>query len=174
MTNSIFKIFDKSENKHVTEILEKSKSKHRAAHNAQVEPDVDQLAGELEQWLKKMRCVTSMRLEHFADIKVGPSDAPINWDDVTVLEPYPTLKGLKFEYKGGKDQNGKFKGKAFLEFENGDIVHGMFQDGMRQGECRTETNINGLRVLVGQYQDDKLSGKSKVKTRLLFTCDGRS
>jgi hypothetical protein len=33
---------------------------------------------------------------------------------------------------------------------------------MRQGECRIETFRNKLRVIIGNYERDKLHGKAKV------------
>ena len=65
-------------------------------------------------------------------------------------------------FKGGKDRNGKFKGRGQIEFENGDLITGVFDNNLRHGECRVETFRNGLRVIVGTYDKDKLSGKAKV------------
>ena len=65
-------------------------------------------------------------------------------------------------FKGGKDRNGKFKGRGQIEFENGDLITGMFDNSIRHGECRVETFRHGLRVIIGTYIKDKLCGKAKV------------
>lgn len=39
---------------------------------------------------------------------------------------------------------------------------GSFESGMRQGECRIETFKNKLRVIIGNYERDKLHGKAKI------------
>ena len=38
----------------------------------------------------------------------------------------------------------------------------MFDNNIRQGECRVETLRNGLSIILGTYVKDKLSGKAKV------------
>ena len=41
--------------------------------------------------------------------------------------------------KGVRDEQGLIKGKATIEFENGDSMTGFFVYGLRHGECRIET-----------------------------------
>lgn len=98
------------------------KSKDEAAY----QKTVDEYAKELEQWLKKMKCtgVTGIRLDSFADVKVGPSNEPLDPASPS-LEPYPNLWQEKFSYKGYKDEHGRAKGRAELELENGDFVTGL-------------------------------------------------
>ena len=86
----------------------------------------DEFAKELEQWVKKMKCtgVTGIRLDHFSDIKVGVSEDPVDPSSPS-LEPYPNLWQEKFKYKGYKDEQGRARGRAVLEMDNGDIVSGM-------------------------------------------------
>lgn len=128
-----------------------------------VEKTVDQYAKDLEQWLKKMKCtgVTGVRLESFSDINVG-----ILAEDVDPfspsLEPYPNLWKEKHTYKGYKDELGRPKGRAVVEMENGDIVSGLFHEGLRHGECRTETSRLNLSHMVGNYVKDQLHGKAKL------------
>lgn len=127
------------------------------------EKTVEKVARELEQWTKKMRCsgTTGQRLESFKDIKVGVLEDDVLYKSPT-LEPFPDLTKEKFTFKGGKDRNGKLKGRGQIEFENGDLITGVFDNSIRHGECRVETFRNGLRVIIGTYVKDKLSGKAKV------------
>ena len=85
----------------------------------------DEYAKDLEQWLKKMKCtgVTGIRLESFNDIKVGVLEEKVDTSAPSV-EPFPKLWQQKFKYKGYKDEHGRPKGKATIEFENGDNIHG--------------------------------------------------
>jgi hypothetical protein len=87
---------------------------------------VDDYAKDLEQWLKKMKCsgATSTRLENFTEIKVGVADMPVDSCSKS-LEPYPNLWEEEFEYKGYTDDQGRLKGRATLEFANGDSIFGM-------------------------------------------------
>ena len=123
-------------------------------------------AREIDQWIKKMKCsgTTGLRLDSFKDVKVG-----VLADDVVYkspsIEPYPNLSKEppdSYVFKGGKDRQGKFKGKGLIEFENGDVITGYFDDGLRHGECRVETFRNSLRVIIGNYSRDRLNGKAKV------------
>ena len=85
----------------------------------------EEYAKELEQWLKKMKCtgVTGIRLESFCDIKVGILDDNVDHNAVSI-EPYPNLWKEKHKYKGYKDEQGRPRGKAVIEFENGDCISG--------------------------------------------------
>ena len=65
-----------------------------------------------------------------------------------------------FRFKGGKDRSGKFKGRGQIEFENGDLITGVFDNNLRHGDCRVETFRNGLRVIVGTYVKDKAGATS--------------
>ncbi len=49
-----------------------------------------------------------------------------------------------------------------VEFENGDLMSGFFDDGRRKGEFRVETFKNNLRVIIGNYERDQLNGKARV------------
>ena len=49
-----------------------------------------------------------------------------------------------------------------VEFENGDLLSGFFDDGQRKGEFRVETFRNKLRLIIGGYERDQLSGRAKV------------
>ena len=117
----------------------------------------DQYAKDLNQWLKKMKCtgVTGVRLESFADIKIGINDERLDPSSPS-LEPYPNLSEEEFEYKGYTDEEGRLKGKAFLELENGDTISGSFHEGLRHGECRVETGKNGLNFIIGNYVRDQV------------------
>lgn len=86
----------------------------------------EEYAKDLEQWLKKMKCtgVTGIRLESFAEIKVGMNEDPPDPSSPS-LEPYPNLWGEKFSYKGYRDDLGRAKGRAVIEMENGDLISGM-------------------------------------------------
>ena len=83
----------------------------------------EEYAKELEQWLKKMKCtgVTGIRLESFADIKVGILDDNVDHNAISI-EPYPNIWKEKHKYKGYNDENGKPRGKAVIEFENGTTI----------------------------------------------------
>lgn len=75
-----------------------------------------------------MKCsgATGSRLENFRDVKVGVCQEPVDYRNSTSFEPYPTLKDEDYVFRGGKDANGKFKGKGSIEFENGDLISGTF------------------------------------------------
>ena len=49
------------------------------------------------------------------------------------------VEGQKYKLRGACDEKGQFKGKAIIEFENGDTINGFFVNGLRHGECRIET-----------------------------------
>ena len=66
-----------------------------------------------------------------------------------------SMSFIGFRFKGGKDRSGKFKGRGQIEFENGDLITGVFDNNLRHGDCRVETFRNGLRVIVGTYVKDK-------------------
>lgn len=134
------------------------------AVSAKAEKDLNFYAKELEQWLKKMKCTgaTGVTLEQFAELKVGVLDTKVDPCSSPCMEPYPSLAREKFVYKGVKDANGRLKGRAELEFENGDTLCGMFHNGMRHGECRVETGRKNLRAIIGNYTNDQLSGRAKV------------
>jgi len=129
----------------------------------------EEYAKELEQWLKKMKCtgVTGIRLESFADIKVGILDDNVDHNAISI-EPYPNIWKEKHKYKGYNDENGKPRGKAVIEFENGDCISGSFQEGLRHGECRIEiasenaAKRKNLAYLIGNYVKDQLHGKCKA------------
>lgn len=101
-------------------------AKHKPTATPARQKTVDEYAKDLEQWLKKMKCtgVTGIRLESFADIKVGINEEQLDPSSPS-LEPYPDLKKEKFVYKGYKDEHGRAKGRAVLEFENGDSINGL-------------------------------------------------
>lgn len=88
---------------------------------------VDEYAKDLEQWIKKMKCtgVTGIRLESFSDIKVGVNSDSVDPSSPS-LEPYPNLWEESFKTKGYKDEHGRLKGKAVLEFDNGDSITGRY------------------------------------------------
>lgn len=105
----------------------KNKSVHKTITPPPRQKTVDEYAKELEQWLKKMKCtgVTGIRLESFKEIKVGINEEPVDPSSPS-LEPYPNLwTEEKFTYKGYKDELGRAKGRATLEFENGDSINGL-------------------------------------------------
>lgn len=132
-----------------------------AANKKAVEAkSADQYAKDLEQWLKKMKCtgVTGVRLESFADIKIGINDERLDPNSPS-LEPYPNFPDEEFEYKGYTDEEGRLKGKAFIELENGDTISGSFHKGLRHGECRVETAKNGLNFIIGNYVEDQVSSQ---------------
>ena len=87
----------------------------------------DEYAKELEQWLKKMKCtgVTGIRLDSFSDIKVGINQDPLDIVSSPSLEPYPNLWEEDFKYKGYKDEQGRAKGRAVIELDNGDVISGL-------------------------------------------------
>jgi len=128
-----------------------------------VEKTVDQYAKDLEQWLKKMKCtgVTGVRLESFSDINVGILAEDVDPSSPS-LEPYPNLWKEKHTYKGYKDELGRPKGRAVVEMENGDTVSGLFHEGLRHGECRTETSRLNLSHMVGNYVKDQLEGIARM------------
>ena len=125
--------------------------------------ETNHFSREIDQWLKKMRCTgaTGQRLEKFRDIKVGVLPEDVEYKSAS-LEPYLSFKNHNFKFRGGRDKDGKFKGKGVIEFENGDIISGTFKNGMRHGECRIETFKNNMRVLIGNYERDMLNGKAKI------------
>ena len=127
------------------------------------EKDMDRLANELDQWLRKMKCsgVTGTRLDSFRDVKVGVCSDPVEFKAPNV-EPYPDLHSESFTFKGGKDRHGKWKGKGVIEMEDGNVIAGTFSDGMRHGECRVESSRGNLRLIIGSYERDKLNGKAKL------------
>ncbi|CAB4068287.1 SETD7 [Lepeophtheirus salmonis] len=128
------------------------------------ESDQERYSRELEQWIRKMKCTGNggMRLEQFKDIKVGLDTNPIIFGSPS-LEPYPNIyKEPDYKFKGGKDENGRWKGKGVIEFANGDTISGSFQNGYRHGECKIETNRLNLRALAGTYENDRLCGKAKL------------
>merc|ERR1711902_277140 len=69
---------------------------------------------------------------------------------------------------GYNDENGKPRGEAVIEFENGDCISGSFQEGLRHGECRIEiasenaAKRKNLAYLIGNYVKDQLHGKCKA------------
>merc|ERR1712223_608579 len=128
-----------------------------------IEKTVDQYAKDLEQWLKKMKCtgVSGVRLESFSDINVGILAEDVDPSSPS-LEPYPNLWKEKHTYKGYKDELGRHKGRAVVEMENGDTVSGLFHEGLRHGECRTETSRLNLSHMVGNYVKDQLEGIARV------------
>jgi hypothetical protein len=78
------------------------------------------------------------------------------------MEPYPVVETAKNKYKGGRDKNGKMFGKGVVEYENGDIIAGMFKEGKRNGEFRITASVNGISSIMGDYVDDRLEGKAKL------------
>jgi len=127
------------------------------------EKTVDEYAKELEQWMKKMKCtgVTGVRLESFKDIDVGVSSEPLDPSSPS-MEPYPNIWREKHTYKGYRDENGRAKGRAVIEMENGDTISGLFHEGLRHGECRIETSRLNMSHMVGNYVNDQLEGIGRV------------
>jgi hypothetical protein len=56
------------------------------------------------------------------------------------------LDGEKYNLRGVKDERGLIKGKATIEFENGDTISGFFVNGLRHGDCRIETSRQEMLV----------------------------
>ncbi len=54
------------------------------------------------------------------------------------------------------------QGRGVVEFSNGDLMSGFFEDGRRKGEFRVETFRNKMRVIIGNYERDQLNGKARV------------
>eukprot|EP00096_Caligus_rogercresseyi_P013500 TRINITY_DN6132_c0_g1_i1.p1 TRINITY_DN6132_c0_g1~~TRINITY_DN6132_c0_g1_i1.p1 ORF type:complete len:539 (-),score=84.83 TRINITY_DN6132_c0_g1_i1:1625-3199(-) len=128
------------------------------------ESDQVRYSRELEQWIRKMKCSGNggMKLEQFREVKVGIDTNSVAYRSPS-LEPYPHIyKESDFKFKGGKDENGRWRGKGVIEFPNGDTIAGTFQSGYRHGECKIETNRLNLRALVGVYENDRLNGKAKL------------
>ena len=68
--------------------------------------------------------VTGVRLESFKDISVGVSSESVDPSSPS-LEPYPKIWTEKHTYKGYRDENGRAKGRAMVEMENGDTISGL-------------------------------------------------
>jgi len=126
------------------------------------ESNEDKVARELDQWIKKMKCIgNGLSLEHFKDIKVGVFESDVVYGSPT-YEPYPNLTKEKFTYSGGKDNKRNFHGKGSLELEDGSCVLGYWLHGVRHGDFKVESRRGPICFISGEYRDDKMNGKCKV------------
>jgi len=125
----------------------------------------DKWAREMDQWVKKMKCnvSTGMKLEQFKDIKVGIYQSDVVWGAPT-FEPYPDLKcETDYSYSGGRDKARLFHGKGAIEFDDGSYMSGYWEHGLRQGDFKIETTRKGVCYIDGEYQDNKMNGKSVIR-----------
>merc|ERR1712038_994202 len=148
-------------------LLENSKPEKSNMKNEPGQDSIDKLAYQLDQWIKKMKTtgITGRTIDHMiaeGEIKVGVSELPVDKDTAISMEPYPVIDNAKCKYKGGRDKDGKMFGKGVVEYENGDIIAGMFKEGKRNGEFRITASVNGISSIMGDYVDDKIEGKAKI------------
>ena len=103
-----------------------------------------------------------MTLEQFQDIKVG-----VLAEDVTsgtpCYEPFPDMKNEKFVYEGERDKGDRFHGSGSVAFEDGSTMTGCWSHGQRMGHFSIVTERQDLTFIEGEYMDDKLEGKVRVK-----------
>ena len=70
----------------------------------------------------------------------------------------------RFSYKGGKDERKQLHGNGSLEFaHDGSMMSGKWEHGRREGYFNIETKRNGIISIEGEYSNDKMNGKVKIK-----------
>ena len=97
--------------------------------NLQVEKKPQQVAKDLDQWVKKMKCsgTSGVGIESFADIRVGIDHSPLN-EDSNKYDPI-TEEDIKIiRSKTMNDEN------ITIELSRGMTITGSFKNGLRQGK----------------------------------------
>ena len=130
------------------------------------ESNYDKISQNLDQWLRKMRCngfnEKGITLEQFQDIKVGVLADNVKYD-TPCYEPFPDMKNEKFVYEGERDKDDRFHCIGSVKFKDGSNMTGCWSHGQRTGHFITVTNRKDLTYIEGEYMDDKLEGKVRVK-----------
>jgi len=132
--------------------------------------EVEQLARELEQWIKKLRCSgsTGLSIETFPDVKVGVDPSPVNRlsqsHEVYSTSEVTQAGGDTVQLTGTVRNNGKLHGTGEIRFQNGDTIRGEFEDGKRSGYCETILQESRHQVISirGEYRNDMLEGKARI------------
>ena len=73
------------------------------------------------------------------------------------------MKNEKFVYEGERDKGDRFHGSGSLAFEDGSTMTGCWSHGQRMGHFSIVTERQDLNYIEGEYMDDKLEGKGRVK-----------
>jgi len=127
---------------------------------------MDGVSLNIDQWLRKMRCngfnENRITLEHFEDIKIGCSSSYVT----NCTESYEPFTQINFEncvYEGERDQMGRFNGSGVVELDDGSTITGMWLHGVRSGHFEIKTNKNELQYIEGEYKNDQMNGKIKIR-----------
>jgi len=119
----------------------------------------EQIAKELEQWVRKMRCTgsTGIKLDNFTDIKIGADNSPVDRNSKTFEV---------FQFEDLKDFVKRTSEQSLQEIQlvNGDLISGVFVDGLRHGYCEIllQDPVKSVISIRGEYVDGYLNGKARI------------
>jgi len=85
-------------------------------------------------------------------------------------------QGVKFGnkdylYEGAFDKSGRLQGYGRTRFPNGDVLRGVFVDGLAQGRCRMWRNADGAKIN-GHYISGKLVGLHSIYQQRFYVIVG--
>ena len=126
-----------------------------------------QVAKDLEQWVKKMKCSGSsgIDIETFGDIKVGIDPSPLDDDASSCIGGDDgvgiwSIGGCHYEEIAeiqGEYSEGKIQGRARIEFLPGNTIDGYFVRGVLHGFARY-FDRRGRLVFMGNHKNGKPHG----------------
>lgn len=85
---------------------------------------------------------------------------------------WKTSSRWKHRWDGGRDKNGRFHGKGVVSLMSGAEIVGTWIAGRREGRCSTVSPDHGIAMLVGNYRNNKLTGRGKMVKENGATVEG--
>ena len=129
------------------------------------ENNSDILSRELDEWVKEIKCTNAkgIKFEQCRDSSARVFEKEVIYGSHT-YELNPNMMTERFSYKGGKDERKELHGNGSLEFANdGSMMSGNWEHGKREGYFNIETKRKGIISIEGEYSNDKMNGKVKIK-----------
>ena len=122
-----------------------------------------QVAKDLEQWVKKLKCSGSsgLGIETFGDITVGIDPSPLDEDivDYERIDDELMVRSKVEENENTKPEISKGSKEAF-------------QPGLRNGKCTTRYTSKNVAEIKGEYTEGYLHGRARIVFKDENSIDG--